>query len=111
MRAILIDPHEQQITEVDYDGNYTSIYKHIHADTFDVVTFQQSSAKHTETVFVDDNGLLNVPHQAYFYIIGYPSPLAGYGLILGCDSQGESISTKLTLDQVNAIVTFLGGAL
>ena len=29
MRAILIDPKAKQITQIDYNGNYETIYEHL----------------------------------------------------------------------------------
>lgn len=100
MRAILIDPEAKTITEVDYDGNYKSIYKLIGCQTFTVVGINDN-----ESIFVDDEGLLNNP-EFFFMWRGYHQPLAGKGLILGVDDEGESVETKLTLDYVVDHVTF-----
>lgn len=100
MRAILIDPKTRTITEVEYDGNYKSIYRLIDCDTFTVVQIDDINS-----IFVDDNGLLNNPR--YFFIWkGYAQPLANKGLILGCDEEGESIATNLSLGYVERHVRF-----
>ena len=50
-------------------------------------------------------GLLNAPTH-FFGHSEYPSPLAGKGLIVGCDNAGESRSCKTTVEEVKAKVSF-----
>lgn len=92
MKGILIDPFERKVSEVELTGDYKEIYKHIHCDTFDAVRIENGDA-----CFVDDNGLFMKPknqdEQRYFMLSNYyPEPLAGYGLVLGTNSEGESVS-------------------
>ena len=92
MRAILIDPAKQTITEVDYDGNWTSISTHIDCTTFaSAVVFENE-----DTLYIDDEGLWGATH--FFRIEGYPDPLAGRGLILGTNEDGESIAAKSDIE-------------
>ena len=99
MKAILINPHLATVTEVDYDGNYKSIYKLIKADTFDFVRLTSDG----EGLYVDDNGLF-AGDQSYFIIqtpdMEEPMQLAGPALLLGNDDEGESIATKFSTDDV-----------
>jgi len=53
MKAILINPFNQTITEVEYSGDYKEIYKLIECSTFDCVNIDDDN-----TLFVDDEGLL-----------------------------------------------------
>ena len=102
MKAFLIDPKAQTITEVSYSGAYTEIYKHIEADLFDVVTVNREG----DGIFVDDEGLLK--EQEFFFLHkGYPSPLAGRGLVLGTNREGESVSPKMTIEDLRNDVLFL----
>lgn len=105
MHGILIDPKTQTITENDgYNGDYRSIYSIIGCDMFDIVHIDDS-----ETVYVDDEGLINGNAQAngFFYLIGdNPIALAGKGLILGANAEGETIASAMTLDQVKTMVRF-----
>lgn len=91
--AYLIDPAARTITPVEYDGNYKSIYELIGATTFDVVRVEND-----DCIFVDDEGLINGNGQRNgFWTYGeYPQPLAGKGLVLGTDEEGESVSAKNT---------------
>ena len=94
-KAILIDPTEKTITEVDYDelGSYRQIYELIDADLFDVLRLDDGDA-----IYVDDEGLYN--KQDYFLYGEYPQPLAGRGLVLGTDEEGETIAPKISIDTV-----------
>ena len=53
MKAILINPFNQTITEVEYSGNFKEIYKLIDCSTFDCINIDDDN-----TLFVDDEGLL-----------------------------------------------------
>ena len=37
MKAYLINPKKQEVTEVDYSGDYKDIYRLIDCSTFDIV--------------------------------------------------------------------------
>lgn len=102
MKAILIDPFTRSITEVEYSGNYQQIYDLIDAECFDVARIN----KHGDGIFVDDEGLLHDKEQCFFLHEDYPMPLAGKGLVLGCDDEGESVSPHTTLDELRLKVTF-----
>ena len=53
----------------------------------------------SETLYVDDEGLY-AENQRFFTWDGYPKPLAGRGLILGTDEEGESIDTDMEPEDV-----------
>lgn len=104
MQAILIDPFTRTITEVDYNGDYTNIYEHIKAECFDCVRINRKG----DSIFVDDEGLINGDaNQQFFGWLGYANPIAGRGLILGTDSEGESISPSITMETVLKHVIWL----
>lgn len=100
MRAILINPKNKEITEVEYTGVYTNIYEHIEAQPFTVVQLEEC-----ESLFIDDEGLYR-EDQHFFTWKGYDQPLAGRGLILGLDEKGDSVATGLDLDYVKSMVEF-----
>lgn len=104
MKAILIDPANKSITEVEYDGHYGSIYKLIDADRFDVVYI--GSGKNSDSFYVDDEGLFK-PDQSFFWAKGWSQPLAGKGLLLGVDDAGDSISPKTTVASLKRNLRFL----
>ena len=103
MRAILIDPYAQEIVEVEYSGDWKEIKTFLQCDIFTTAYFDDTD----DSVYVDDEGLY-VEDQAFFTIGNYPQPLAGRGLILGCNDEGDSVDCKTTLEEAKAMVKFLG---
>lgn len=103
MRAILINPFNHTITEVNYTGDFEDIYLLIDCDTFTCVTVNERY----DTLYVDDEGLINGKEQAFFGWMGYPQPLAGKALLLGTDMNGESVDTTFSLDDANDHVVWL----
>lgn len=101
MKGYLIDPFKKTIEEVDYDGNFLSIYDFIDAPLFTCVRINSAA----DFVYVDDEGLLKP--NAFFQITGYPNPLAGKGLVLGSDMKGDSVDPSVDLAWVTANVQFL----
>lgn len=101
MRTILIDPAERSFTEVDYNGDFHSIYDHLKCDTFDVVFTDLGD------VYVDDEGLLKGPTK-FFHIDGTPQPLAGRGLVFGpVDEDGNSTEATISIDELEKKVRFM----
>ncbi len=103
MKAYLIDPFTQSITEVEYSGDYNQIYSFIDADLFTCADINEFG----DTVFVDDEGLINGKPQEFFLVADYPTPLAGKGLVLGTNQEGESVEPSITLDQLRASVDWI----
>lgn len=99
MKAYLIDPFEKSISEVEYSGDFNDIYKLINADLFDVAYIDDKLG-----VFVDDEGLFKDNQE--FFQVGY-AMLAGYGLVLGTDDEGNSISPNISLKDLAKKVRFL----
>lgn len=100
MKAILINPFEETITEVEHTGDYKQIYDLIDCRTFDIVNII-----HTEDLCVDDEGLLK-NNQRYFTFAN-EGTYAGKGLLLGHNDEGESVATTFTLQQVKDMVQWL----
>ncbi len=99
MKGILINPHEETITEVEYSGNYKEIYDIIDCRTFDVATIYN-----TQDIYVDDEGLL-IDNQRFFSI--NDRTFGGKGLLLSHDDEGETKSTNLDLQIVQDMVQWL----
>ena len=99
MRAVYIDPYDETVSEVDYNGDYKEIYNLINCSTFDCVRIDD-----TNDMYVDDEGLLKNPNR-YFKIDG--RTIAGKGLILSHNDEGESVATNLTSEDVFKKVEFL----
>ena len=103
MKSILIDVKKQEVKEVEHDDTLASIYKHVDCGTFDVVRIDG-----VNSIYVDDEGLF-VEDQLYFKYTGTTNSvsLAGNGLVLGVDEEGETTSPTLMLEEVKKAVTFL----
>ena len=99
MKAILIDVHNKDIKEVDYDGKLQNIYDFIDCRAFDIVRIDDAN-----DIFVDDEGLF-VADQLYFSYNG--KALAGNGLVLGYDRSGETVGTTLNITDIKASVKWL----
>lgn len=102
MHAYLIDPFTRTIEQVPYSGHYSDIYRLTQCDTFTVVGLPRNDA-----LYIDDEGLLcDLTQQAFFRVAGYPTPLAGRGLILGTDDEGDTTNPKLTIEDIRHAVTW-----
>lgn len=102
MRAILINPLTQTITEEEFNGDYRHIYKLIGAWVFQTVSIIDENH---HTIFIDEDGLF-VPDQRYFKWEDYDQPLAGCGLILGTNHDGDSVAATMTIEHVTKKVTW-----
>ena len=103
MKAILIDVVNEEVREVEHDDTLASIYKLVDCGTFDVVRIDD-----VNSIYIDDEGLF-VEDQLYFTYEGTTDSvsLAGNGLVLGVDEEGETTPPSLTLKEVEQAVTFL----
>jgi hypothetical protein len=106
----LIDPHSERITRIELPnesrGNLDAMYKAIGCDLVEPVYLNEAR----DAVFVDEEGLLKGP-QHFFFIEGCHQPLAGRGVVLGCNEEGDSVNPVLTLDWLRehtAFVTRIG---
>lgn len=102
MKAYLIDSQNKTVSEVEYDGTIDCIYRHLDVGTFDVVQLDDNG----DSVFVDDEGLLKDPYY-FFEVQGVSFPLAGRGLVLGTDDEGDSVEPVMSLDSLKERVSFL----
>jgi hypothetical protein len=103
MKAILIDVEKREVKIVDVEKGIDAIYAQIKCDCFTVVTLENEDA-----IFVDDEGLLKLDENSkFFFIEGYHQPLAGNGLILGTNEEGESVDVKSDLQDIKNRVRFL----
>lgn len=104
--AHLINPVKRIITEVIIDGDYKQLYELLHCQIFTAVQINEKR----DTIYVDDEGLF-VENQVFFLHKDYPyQPLAGYGLVVGTDDEGESITPSVSLQETREKVTFLSRA-
>lgn len=102
MKAYLINPFAREVTEVEYSGDFEQVYGFLGGvRAFTCVTINQEG----DGVFIDDEGLFNGDNE-FFSVAGYPEPLAGFGLVLGCDREGASCAPALTFEDLRDRVKF-----
>jgi hypothetical protein len=103
MKALLINPIDKTIEEVEYDGDYKQIYKYIDASPFGVVDIPND-----DTIYIDDEGLFK-DKQHFFIHKDVPTPLGGMALVLGADHDtGDSTSVHATRKELKHRITFIG---
>jgi len=108
VKGILIDPFACTVTEVEHDADrYEGIYDLLSHETMKIGTFTVVQLNHGDAIFVDDDGLLK-PCDRFFIWKHYHQPLAGKGLILGSDDQGDTVSAKITLAAAKKLVRYAG---
>lgn len=102
-KGFLIDPKAKKITHVNHDTkDYKQIYDLIDCkpSPFTIVHLDDENM-----IFIDDEGLLKNPRY-FFNIKGYPQPLAGKGLVLGGDSDGETVSATIEYKDLCDLITY-----
>jgi len=60
-----------------------------------------------DSIYCDDEGLIKGPVYQFFGVRGYPQPLAGRGLVVGIDDDGNDEAPRLTLEEVKARTYFI----
>ncbi len=111
MRAILIDPFACEVKEIDFDGSniqnfYTVLSHEIHpVDCFEIAP-NEVLDKTNDSLYVDEEGLLHNPKRG-FILSPFPQVLAGKGVIVGTDEDGEATDAKVDLETVSSRTRFI----
>lgn len=108
MKAIHINPKTQTIREIEipaggFDGHMTAIYETLECELFDVVRLESGN----DGIFVDDEGLLKADPGPFFALWAGHGPLAGHGLVMGADEQGNSCSPVVTVEELESRIVWL----
>jgi len=103
LRSILIDPYRKSVRPLRIGAKYPALRKVICG------SIQGIRLSKNEILYVHDEGLY-IPAVSFFRlngpIISYPQPLAGYGVVLGVDDQGESRDTEVPVELIRDNVDF-----
>lgn len=106
MKGVLINPENQSVREVEWDGDYTSIAPLLGCAIYTVVQLQDGV-----DLFIDDEGLLTNPNpHGYFRFDNgrvRTQVYAGRGLLLGNNGRGDNISLPLGVPLVKANTVFV----
>ena len=118
MKAILIDPKAKQVMQIDYNGNYETIYEHLsfypNAEgmthkprAFGIVRIPVGN----DGIYVDDEGLYVPNEDKHWFTYRYNAhemhqniPLVNRGLVIGCDENGDSVDCDSTVDSIKASI-------
>ena len=100
MKAILINPFDHTVKEVDILGNLEDCYLLMNCSTVDAISFDDDN-----TLLVDDEGLLR--DNMYFNIRG--RNLAGNALLMGYDyNTGGNIDVQnITVESIQDEIEWL----
>jgi hypothetical protein len=109
MKGYIIDSNLKGIfpIELDKDMDYKDIYKYLHTDVKRVSAFDVIRVRGTnDLIYVDDEGLLT--RENYMYVFDHldKQHLFGNGLILGTDTEGESMTPEMSLNWYRDKITF-----
>lgn len=101
MRAILIDPFKQTVTDIDIDPTLDNLYEILGVELITVVGMGDHA------LIIDDEGLLKPKDQMeYWWAAGAMQPFAGRGLILG-NEYGENRAATIPLDFIRDRTRFV----
>jgi hypothetical protein len=104
MKAYVINSTDKTVTEVEFKGDYTEIYKLGGFDNFEGVYLDDG-----DTIYVDGEGLLTANNETTWFTVKKPllsGALAGNGVVLGTDEEGESVTPKITLEDLKKKIEF-----
>ena len=106
--ALLIDPEKQIIREVKIPSSENpkhlqAIYAELNCSLVDIVRLDTGN----DGVFVDDEGLLKTDPGPFFSFRGFPNPIAGRGLVLGADEDGNSCAPTVTSQELEEQIVWL----
>ena len=107
MKALFIDPTDETIRFLSYDGDYKSIYRILGCRTFEAVYPFDNG----DTLWIDEEGLLKDSNFAFNIRADNPKfnqTIMGKALVLGTDAEGESIECKTTLEDLKSRISFQG---
>lgn len=106
-KAILIDPKNQTVTDIEVDSENPEKTLHAIIGGWLTIAFDWSNG---DVLYVDDEGLLKDSNY-FFRITDFPhQPLAGRGVVVGreMDESSESYPTTYTKEDILLRVMWLG---
>jgi len=109
MKAILIDPENRTVSEIDYSGGLRAkaalpgIYECLQCSTIDAI----QGFTHNDVAYVDDEGLL-IDGPAYFFQTAHGHRISGRALVVNTNDEGGDLAPRSTVAEIAAQVRFLG---
>jgi hypothetical protein len=107
MRAVLIDPYNRTVSFINLPHNpeLESIYKVLEVEWIESIHIGDD-----ERMFIDEEGLMHINDKTRFFVWNTPLDtklIAGRGLILSTDLNGDVQSTAMTPEIINRHVRFV----
>lgn len=113
MRVIVIDADKKTVEEVEVDGKHTydELKRLLNGAWLEAVAMADG-----EYLYVDEEFLLKPDAKTateWFIvrpagpIVGHPQPMRPIGVLAGIGADGDTVATRLTLEQVRASVQFV----
>jgi hypothetical protein len=105
MRALLIDPLEKRITEVQHDESSESLASLLKSEIFEVLGGVIGLAK-GDALYVDQEGLIrpDSDQRGSFNVKGLRVSIIGRALVCGHTVDGEMCDARTKLNTVKRIV-------
>lgn len=102
MRAILIDPTDKSVSEIDFDGKYETLKTFSRSGWVERVSLPDD-----HWLWVDEEGLLQ-PEPGPFFALECcgDANFAGKGLILGDNGEEDHASATVPLETIRRITFF-----
>jgi hypothetical protein len=114
MRAILIDPEQRTITEIDFGGGGKQLEQLLGCHDFTTGSrpLNGSMMKGFDALYVSDDMLDERDDPKHWFQVDAdrdpPSsfPIAGRGLVVGTDPDGEDTDARISRDELVKRITF-----
>jgi hypothetical protein len=106
-RAILIDPEQRSIKELQSDCSLDSIHQLVGISTLDHFSIASYEDGGLDYGWVSDDGLSGDPVHAFLLPIS-KDPIAGRCLIVAADHYGETASTRIPVSLLQRDLIWLG---
>lgn len=104
IKGILIDAVNRTVKEVEVSG-LEGLQGSVGGSIAIAHSFMDDGDMETDTLFVDDEGLLKSPKH-FFSFEGAHQPFAGNGIIVGLNEEGDTIDTTQNLEAIKSKVSF-----
>lgn len=92
--AFVIDPYAREIITIPRPKDNREIYAAGGYDIFSCVYLEREA--NPDVLYIDDEGLFKKP-LVFFCLTGFHQPLAGRGVVMGSDDEGDNTDPKITL--------------
>ena len=110
IKGLLINPEDESITEIEIrkgGGCLQDLYDKIGCDCVDcirhgiILTLSRVNKK--DDIWIDDEGMLKADQRPFWRLPLYQQDIAGRGVVLSVDDEGDCISHTLTAEQIEEL--------